>query len=328
MGDAVRVGTVEAGPGEKQFGYITVVERPVTNVVMPVGIINSGRPGPRVVISAGIHGSEYPGIEAANRLWRSLTPESINGTVVMFPLVNVPGFEAGEANVNPLDHINLNRIFPGDPNGSPSMVMANRLVEEVSQVADYVLDLHGGDTTEWLDPFVIWFRSGKDEVDRKSQRLAEMYDTPHIWITSAKYGYPGTFSGALARLGIPSVVCEAGFMGTYREDEIGQHVRGVTNILKDLGTLEGEPELKHTGAARVFEENFTVATTRGGTMHPRVFPSEAISKGQVLAEIKNLEGEVVEELTAPADGVVRVLFPKRIVGTGSIVYRGWVTEGQ
>jgi len=117
-------------------------------------------------------------------------------------------------------------------------------------------------------------------------------------------------------------------MGTYREDEIGQHVRGVTNILKDLGTLEGEPELKHNGAARVFEENFTVATTRGGTMHPRVFPSEAISKGQVLAEIKNLEGEVVEELTAPADGVVRVLFPKRIVGTGSIVYRGWVTEGQ
>ena len=74
MDDVVRVGTVEAGPGEKQFGYLTVVERPVTDVRMPVGIINSGRPGPRVVISAGIHGSEYPGIEAANRLWRGLTP--------------------------------------------------------------------------------------------------------------------------------------------------------------------------------------------------------------------------------------------------------------
>src|SRR5215204_2993154 len=157
---------------------------------MPVGIINSGRPGPRVVISAGIHGSEYPGIEAANRLWRSLTADTINGVVVMFPLVNVPGFEAAEANVNPLDHINLNRIFPGDPNGSPSMVMANRLVEEVSQVADYVLDLHGGDTTEWLDPFAIWFRSGNEEVDRKSHRLAELYDTKHIWITSGNTGTP------------------------------------------------------------------------------------------------------------------------------------------
>ena len=243
----------------------------------------------------------------------------------MFPLVNVPGFEAAEANVNPLDHINLNRIFPGDPNGSPSMVMANRLVEEVSKVADYVIDLHGGDTTEWLDPFAIWFRSGNDEVDRKSQRLAEMYDTKHIWITSGKYGYPGTFSGELARRSIPSVVCEAGFMGTYREEEITQHVRGVTNILKDIGTIEGEPESVHEQPARVFEENFTVATTRGGTMHPRVLPSEIITKGQVLAEIKNIEGDVVEELVAPADGIVRVLFPRRVVGTGSIVYRGWVT---
>ncbi|MGH2614433.1 MAG: succinylglutamate desuccinylase/aspartoacylase family protein, partial [Thermomicrobiales bacterium] len=315
MDDVLRVGTVEAGPGQKQFGYLTVVERPVTNVVMPVGIINSGRPGPRVVISAGIHGSEYPGIEAANRLWRSLTPDSINGVVVMFPLVNVPGFEAAEPNVNPLDHINLNRIFPGDSNGSPSMVMANRLVEEVSRVAEYVVDLHGGDITEWLDPFAIWFRSGDDAVDRKSQRLAELYDTRHIWITSGKYGYPGTFSGELARRRIPSVVCEAGFMGTYREDEIDQHVRGVTNILKGIGTLAGEPESVLEAPPRVFEENFTVATTRGGTMHPKVFPSEAIQKGQVLAEIKNLEGDVVEELVAPADGVVRVLFPKRVVGT-------------
>lgn len=325
MAEKVRVGTIEAGPGEKQFGYLTVVERPITNVVMPVGIVNSGRPGPTVVISAGIHGSEYPGIEAANRLWHSFSPDGINGVIVMFPLVNVPGFEAAEANVNPLDHINLNRIFPGDPNGSPSMVMANRLVEEVAKVAEYVVDLHGGDTTEWLDPFAIWFRSGNEDVDRRSQRLAELYDTKHIWITSGKYGYPGTFSGELARRGIPSVVCEAGFLGTYREDEIGQHLRGVTNILKDIGTLDGEPEHVHDGPARVFEENFTVATTRGGTMHPKVHPSETIKKGQVLAEIKKFEGDVVEELLAPADGVVRVLFPKRVVNAGSIVYRGWVT---
>jgi len=325
VAEKVQVGTVEAGPGEKQFGYLTVVERPVTNVVMPVGIVNSGRPGPRVVISAGIHGSEYPGLEAANRLWRSFTPETINGVIVMFPLVNVPGFEAAEPNVNPLDNINLNRIFPGDPNGSPSMVMANRLVEEVSKVAECVIDLHGGDITEWLDPFAIWFRSGNDDVDRRSQRMAELYDAKHIWITSGKYGYPGTFSGELARRGIPSVVCEAGFLGTYREDEIGQHVRGVTNILKDVGTLAGEPQRVHDGPARVFEENFTVATTTGGTMHPKVLPSEPIRKGQVLAEIKNIEGDVVEELLAPADGVVRVLFPKRVVNTGSIVYRGWVT---
>lgn len=325
MGDVVEVGPIRAEAGEKRFGYLDVLERPVSGIRMPVGIVNSGHPGPRVVISAGIHGSEYPGIEAANRLWRKLQPESIRGVVVFFPLVNLPGFEAAEANVNPLDNLNLNRIFPGDPKGSPSMVMANRLVEEVSRVAEYVIDLHGGDITEWLDPFAIYFKSGNDEVDRVSARLSELYDAPHVWITSAKFGYPGTFSGALARLGIPSVVCEAGFLGTYREEEIGQHVRGVTNILKGIGTLAGDPEQQHADGPRLFEENFTVATTRGGIMHPKVFPSEAIRAGQLLAEIKNIEGEVVEELVAPADGVVRVLFPKRVVSTGSIVYRGWVT---
>ena len=325
--EKVQVGPVAAEPGEKRFGYLTVFERPASDVRIPVGIINGGQAGPRVVISAGIHGSEYPGIEAANRLWRELQPDQINGIVVMFPLVNVPGFEAGEANVNPLDNLNLNRIFPGDPKGSPSMVLANRLVEEVSRVAEYVVDLHGGDTTEWLDPFAIYFRSGNDELDRKSARLADLYDTKHIWITSSKFGYPGTFSGELARRGIPSVVCEAGFLGTYREEEIGQHVHGVKNILKGMGTLDGEPDIRRGGPPQIFEENFTVTASRGGVMHPKVKPSETIKQGQLLAEIKNIEGDVIEELRAPADGVVRVLFPKRIVTTGSIVYRGWITGG-
>lgn len=244
MPAVVTIGSATAGPGEKTLGSLTVLERSVSDVAMPVGIINSGAPGPRVVISAGIHGSEYAGIEAAGRLWRTLTPEAIAGSVAIFFVVNVPGFEAGEANVNPLDNLNLNRVFPGSPTGSPSLIMAHRLAEEVGRFAEFVIDLHGGDATEELNPFAVYFPGGNEEVDRTSARMADLCDTPFIWKIRAELGYAGTFSGELARRRIPSAVCEAGFLGTYREDDIAHHVRAVTNVLKNLGTLLGEPEFR------------------------------------------------------------------------------------
>lgn len=322
----VEVGGVAAEPGEKRVGYLTVLERPASAIRMPVVIINSRRPGPCVVMTAGIHGSEYPGMEAAMRLGRRLEPAGINGTLVVFPLVNVPGFEAAEANVNPLDGLNLNRVFPGDPHGSPSQVLAHRLLSEVSRLADYVIDMHGGDAIEWLDPFAIYYVSGNDEVDRRSARMAELYDTKHIWISGGGQGHTGTFTGALTARGIPSVVGEAGFMATYREEEIAHHIRGVTNILKEVGVLAGEPELTRQGLPRYFRRSFTVTASRGGILYPEAKPSQDVREGELLARIGNLEGEVVEELRSPANGVIRTLFPKRVVGTGDMVYRGWVLD--
>lgn len=320
----VKIGLVSGVKGQKVFGSLAIGETPAGKLEIPF-CINSGREdGPTLVITAGIHGSEYPGIEAAVRTMRDTTPEMIRGTLVVFPCVNIPGFEACEANVNPIDRINLNRIFPGDPNGTFSHLIVGKLLAEVSRVADYQLDLHGGDFTEKLKPFAIFNTSGVQEVDDKSKQMAFWYDTEFVWDSDVRVGYSGTFSDALAKKRIPAIVAEAGYLGTYNDEEINQHLHGIANIMKGIGMLPGKPEVR-TKEQHVLKETWVLSTTRGGLFYPFLQPGTAIKKGQKIGEIKNLRGEVVEELLAPATGYIRILFPKRVVHQGAAVYKGWTS---
>src|SRR5262245_39901819 len=105
------VGTLVATPGEKIRGRVAILDTPATAWMLPVVLVNGRAPGACLVLFAGMHGSEYPPIEAASRLWRSLNPENMRGSVILFPLINGPGFEAGEPNLNPIDGLNPNRLF-------------------------------------------------------------------------------------------------------------------------------------------------------------------------------------------------------------------------
>lgn len=325
MHDVLQVGEVIAKPGEKQFGRMPVFRRAISTIDLPVIVINGRATGVRALITAGIHGSEYAGIEAAARISQMLDPEAVRGSVVVLPTVNVPGFEAREANLNPVDNLNINRIFPGDARGSASLVMADRLVAEAVRLADFVIDLHGGDAHEWLRPaFTIYVNSGDVDVDRRSARLAHLFDTRNIWATTEKTGTPGTFGSALASRGIPYVTSEAGFLGTYQEQEIRHHIHGVVNCLRDFGILEGSPELSRTEEPTVFEESFAVSASSSGIMHPEVLPGEWVEHEQLLATVRAIDGSILEELRSPANGFVRTLFPRRVIDAGSVVYRGWL----
>jgi predicted deacylase len=323
--DAITVGEVTARAGEKAVGAVQALELPASTVRLAVAIVNSGRPGPRLVVTAGIHGTEYPPIEAASRLMQTLTPSEITGSVVVFPLVNPLGFEAAAVNTVPLDGLNLNRVFPGDPRGTPSLVLADFLCTTVRRLADCVIDMHGGDATEQLDPFVICYESGDADVDRRSLELARLYDARHIWIMSARHGHRGTFVGEMSRHGIPAICGEAGYLGTCNEDDVRRHLRGVSNIMRHLGMVPGTPERTVPAARqRIFRRGFEVTVGHAGIFDPLVRQSESVAEGQVLGRVKNIYGDILEEVVAPGAGVVRTLFPKRVVFPGSLVYRGWL----
>jgi predicted deacylase len=324
----VAVGGVSARPGEKVVGFADVLERPASTVRLPVAIIHSGLEGPTLVLTAGIHGSEYPGIEAATRLMRGVEPADIRGVLIVFPVVNVPGFEAGATNTVPEDGLNLNRVFPGSPGGTASLVLAHFLLNAVCDVADYVVDMHGGDASELLDPFAIYHETGRKDTDAKSAAMARLYDTAHIWAMSAEHGHRGTFVAELNKRGIPALVGEAGYLGTCNEEEIGIHMRGVRNIMRYIGMLDGDPE--HGGLERrqVFREDFTVAARCAGVFEPAARPSSHVRKHEALGRVKNVRGDIVEEVISPVEGIIRTLFPLRVVHSGSLVYRGWVGLGQ
>lgn len=114
---------------------------------------SGSRPGPHVLITAGIHGSEYPGILAARKLRAFLSQADIAGTVTVLPLCNPTALKERAKAIFPEDGKNLNRMFPGNPDGSASEKTA-WAITQLQDEADFYIDLHGGDLFEKLTPYV------------------------------------------------------------------------------------------------------------------------------------------------------------------------------
>ncbi|MEQ4723529.1 succinylglutamate desuccinylase/aspartoacylase family protein [Nonomuraea sp. B19D2] len=86
---------------------------------VPLILVNGSRPGPRVVITGGVHGGEFIGVDAATRLAGLLEPDDVAGELVICPVANPPAVYGGRLNISPLDGVNTNRVFPGDKDGGP-----------------------------------------------------------------------------------------------------------------------------------------------------------------------------------------------------------------
>jgi predicted deacylase len=317
---------LSAEPGQKATGYLDAVERPASTVRWPVGLIHGATDGPKLSITAGVHGTEYVGMEAAIRSFHAIDPKQVRGSIGFVFIVNVPGFEAAEPFANPVDGQNLNRIFPGNEQGTISFVLAHRLVDLLANWGKWHIDLHGGDATEWLNPFAIYHQVEDQAVNKVAEQMARLWDTEIVWATTHQFGYPGTLAGELAGRGIPAIVAESGYLSTYNEPEIAVHTKGVQNVLRAFGLLEGEPELTNNSRQQVLTENWVAYATRGGVFHPQAKPGDRITQGDVLGRIKTVFGEVVEEIQAPKTGLVRIQHPRRVVNTGHPVYRGWVLQ--
>lgn len=163
-------------------------------------------------------------------------------------------------------------------------------------------------------------------MDARSAEMARLYDVRHLWVMSAQHGHRGTFVGELSKRGIPAVCGEAGYLGTCHEEEVQQHLRGVTNIMKHLGMRSGEPECRPASDQTWFRAGFELTAHRAGIFEPSAKPSQRIRKGEVLGRVRDLFGDTLEPIVAPGNGVIRTLFPKRVVHSGSIVYRGWLDD--
>ncbi|PZR75016.1 MAG: hypothetical protein DLM73_06470, partial [Chthoniobacterales bacterium] len=105
-------------PGQRQHHLITLPGEALRDEPRPVITVTGAEPGPVLLINAGVHGGEYPPIEAVIRLGRELDPAKIKGTIILMPVLNLPAFWKRSMFVCPIDDVNPNRVFPGDPNGT------------------------------------------------------------------------------------------------------------------------------------------------------------------------------------------------------------------
>src|SRR5215472_14116661 len=211
--------------------------------VRPVISVAGAKPGPVLFVNAGVHGGEYPAVEAVIRLSKAVDPKNVSGTVILMPVLNLPAFRMRTPFVCPIDNVNPNRVFPGDPHGTYSEQMTHALINEFILHADAYVDLHGGDIPEALVPFVIC-RDGNDDVSAKSKKFAMAFGLPYV-LTVTKPVQPAKGSSsyaAAAEKGVPAILAEAGGVGQLQEDAVKLLVNGVRRLMAHLKMIEDAGE--------------------------------------------------------------------------------------
>ena len=308
----------------------------------PVISITGAKPGPVLFINAGVHGGEYPAVEAVIRLGKTLDPKKISGTVILMPVLNLAAFRTRTPFVCPIDNVNPNRVFPGDPSGSYSEQMTHALINEFVVHADAHIDLHGGDIPEALVPFVIC-RSEAGLTDSKARdvaarsiEIAMSFGLPYVLAVS-KPVQPSkgqSSYAAAAEKGVPSILAEAGGVGQMQEEAVELLVNGVVNVMRHLGMLdaadfdvrtsktETSSEAKKTArravaATRASAVDTTastlltkfewVYTNSAGMWYPTVAPGDFVNERAKIGTVGDLFGDTLEEIISPVNGVVLFL---------------------
>jgi predicted deacylase len=290
-------------PGRKEQRLLTFDAPLLAGVEWPYFAISGAQDGPTLCLIAGIHGAEYPPIDAVMRFCRALDPQALRGRVVGVPVVNLPAFWERTPFVCPRDGKNPNRVFPGDPSGTFSEVLAHHMFQEVIRQCDYLIDLHCGVRVEDLEPFSLVRMSGSSEVDRSALELAVSFGLPYLVVQPFSGGpIAGTTNAAAAQAGIPAIIAEVGGVGQLQAAAVEMHLLGLRRSLQHLGMLEGEPE---PGKIPTTIREFTwVRAERGGFFRKRIVAGDQITAGEVIGEMVNLWGETTAAITTPASGVV------------------------
>jgi predicted deacylase len=310
MTTTISVGPLQAHPGTRVTGRVPVDVGPAT-VDVPVAIIHGARPGPRVAVTAGIHGAEYVSIAALREVVRDLDPSSVTGSLIAVLTANPAAFAARTVYLDPLDRRNLNRQFPGDPAGSTSQRLAHWLTTAVIAGSDAFVDMHCGDLNEALISFTGIEETGDASVDARSRELAEAYGLRYLLIGPS----PGTTTTTAATLGIPAVLAEVGGQGRWPAEDVALHAAGLRRALKATGLIDAAPTAP-AFETEVLREEAWMRATATGYWHPAVGVGDRVPAGTVVGEVQDAFGAVLERPTATMDGVVIFLVTSLAMNAG------------
>ena len=300
--------------GSKVSTTIVASETPYAKLELPLRIISGQKDGPTLALTAGVHGSEYCPIVAAYKIANEIQPSELKGTLAVIPLVNKAAFESRTRAINPVDGVNLNRAFPGRPDGSISYQIAHAVFTELISKSDAYIDMHGGDLMESLIPYAVYSETGNESIDKKSKDMARSFGIKHIWCTPSARAKGGdtteggpwaprgvTFAEAAAA-GIPGMLAEAGEDGKLDLENVKILYNGVINVMKELGMIGGKSDM--TEEPIISRRCIFIGARRGGIFYSFVRAGDKVKQGQLLGEIRSLDNDLLEQVKAPFSGIL------------------------
>ena len=281
-------------PGEVTRLLVELVDdglgRPIR---VPVLVARGARPGPVFGLTAALHGNEINGIPVLQRLFAGLDPQRIRGTVVGVLVVNVPGFLLHQREFN--DGRDLNHLMPGKRDGSVSEQYAHRLVDRVVRHFNFLVDLHTASTGRVNSLYV--------RADLKNPTTARMAGTLRPEIALHNPASDRTLRGTAMELGIPAVTLEIGNPQRFQKRYIKDSLAGLQGLMGEFGLLPKRKASRRPGLT-VCSRSSWLYTRTGGLLE--VFPEvrDRVEKGERVAQLRTVFGDVAEEYFAPVAGVV------------------------
>lgn len=282
-----KIGDIVCKKGEKKKGILNL-----DGYEIPITLISSERDGETGAIFAGIHCCEYNGIETAIQLSNELTPKDITGNLIILHTINISGFYKKIPFNIPEDNKNLNRVFPGKIDGTLSERIAYIISKEIYSKIDFLIDLHCGDLYEKTTPFVYFAGVGEKEIVEKSRIMGKMTELKYIVKSKA---VSGAYNSASIQ-GIPAILIEMGGEGILDMEIVKKYKECVLKVLNKNVSID-------CTQIEIEEVEYLEAKNRG-YWYPQFEVGNKIKKGEIIGEIRDSLGEIIEIIYSKYEGVI------------------------
>lgn len=315
---AFEIAGTTIAPGERRQ-----IELPVarlftqTRVSMPMTVVHGRRPGPRLWVSAAIHGDELNGVEAIRQVLERVDASKLHGTLLAVPIVNVFGF-IHQSRYLP-DRRDLNRSFPGSPRGSLAAQLAHLFMKEVVSRCGYGIDLHTASLHRTNHPQV---RADLD--DPETRRCALAFGAPLMIHSRTR---DGSLREAASESNIPVLLYEAGEALRFDEDAIRIAVGGVLRVMHTLG-MDGHARTARPSRSIEIRESRWVRAPRSGILRLSAELGKRVGRRQAIGVIADAFGEGGSRITAPCDGIVLGITKNAVVHRGDAVAHVGIVHDQ
>ena len=284
------------------------------SIMIPITQFKNGD-GPTALLSGANHGDEYEGPIALYSLASREHFDDIQGRVIIVPAMNYPAFCAG-TRVSPVDGLNMNRIYPGKPKGTVTLVIADYFSQTLVPMADYVLDIHSGGKTLDFVPFAACHELQDKDQEAKCVAAMQAFGAPYE-LKMVEIDAAGLYDTQVESMGKVFVTTELGGGGTTTPETVAIAKRGVDNFLIHAGILQGElvpSETLPVGLDMTDDDCFLFSEHKG-VLEPFVNLGELVKKGQLLARVHEIERTAASyhDYFSPRDGmVISRHFPSRV----------------